>query len=80
MNCYVFDVHINCCFAYEKSEYNLVEFGPLNMINSQTLSEISAILQKMVDRIFYVEGLSGTSSHWIYAINSQSGEVHVGES
>lgn len=47
MNCYVFDVHINCCFTYEKSEYNLVEFGPLNMINSQTLSEISAILQKI---------------------------------
>ena len=47
MNCYIFDVHINCCFTYENSEYNLVEFGPLNMINSQTLSIISAILQKI---------------------------------
>ena len=47
MNYNVFDVHINCCFTYENSEYNLVEFGPLNMINSQTLSIISAILQKI---------------------------------
>ena len=47
MNCYVFDVHINCCFTYENSEYNLVEFGPLNMINSQTLSMNSAILQNI---------------------------------
>ena len=47
MNCYVFDVHTHCCFTYEKSEYNLVEFGPLNMINSQTLSVNSAILQNI---------------------------------
>ena len=47
MNCYVFDVHINCCFTYENSECNLVEFGPLSMINLQTLSKISAILQQI---------------------------------
>ena len=47
MNCYIFDVHINCCLTYENSEYNLVEFGPLSMISSQTLSRISAILQSI---------------------------------
>ena len=47
MNCYVFDVHINCCFTYENSECNLIEFGPLSMINLQTLSKISAILQQI---------------------------------
>ena len=47
MNCYLFDVHINCCLTYENSEYNLVEFGPLSMISSQTLSRISAILQSI---------------------------------
>ena len=47
MNCYIFDVHINCCLTYENSEYNLVEFGPLGMISSRTLSRISAILQSI---------------------------------
>ena len=47
MNCYVFDVHINCCFTYENSECNLIEFGPLSMMNLQTLSKISAILQQI---------------------------------
>ena len=45
MNCYVFDVHINCCFTYENSEYNLVEVGPLNMIDPHILSRIARTLQ-----------------------------------
>ena len=45
MNCYVFDVHINCCFTYENSEHNLVEFGPLNMIDPHILSRIARTLQ-----------------------------------
>ena len=45
MNCYIFDVHIDCCYYHNNSRYDLVELGPLNMINSNILIRISTILQ-----------------------------------
>ena len=45
MNFYLLDVHINFCYTYESSRYDLVQFGPLNMISQQMLSRVSAILQ-----------------------------------
>ena len=45
MNCYLFDVQINFCYTYENSLFNLVEFGPLNMIDPHILSRISRTLQ-----------------------------------
>ena len=45
MNCYIFDVHIDCCFYHNNSRYDLLELGPLNMINSNLLIRISTILQ-----------------------------------
>ena len=45
MNCYIFDVHIGCCFYHNNSRYDLLELGPLNMINSNLLIRISTILQ-----------------------------------
>ena len=45
MNCYNFDVHIDCCFYHTNSSYDLLELGPLNMINSNLLMKISKILQ-----------------------------------
>ena len=47
MNFYLLDVHINFCYTYESSRYDLVQFGPLNMISQQMLSRISAILQRI---------------------------------
>ena len=45
MNCYLFDVQINFCYTYENSQFDLVEFGPLNMIDPNILSRISRTLQ-----------------------------------
>ena len=45
MNFYHLDVHIDFCYTYESSRYDLVQFGPLNMISQQMLSRVSAILQ-----------------------------------
>ena len=45
MNCYLFDVQINFCYTYENSQFDLVEFGPLNMIDPHILSRISRTLQ-----------------------------------
>ena len=45
MNFYHLDVHIDLCYTYESSRYDLVQFGPLNMISQQMLSRVSAILQ-----------------------------------
>ena len=45
MNCYIFDVHIDCCYYHNNSRYDLLELGPLNMINSNILIRISTILQ-----------------------------------
>ena len=45
MNFYHLDVHINFCYTYESSRYDLVQFGPLDMISQQMLLRVSAILQ-----------------------------------
>ena len=45
MNCYLFDVQNNFCYTYENSQFDLVEFGPLNMIDPHILSRISRTLQ-----------------------------------
>ena len=45
MNFYHLDVHIDFSYTYESSRYDLVQFGPLNMISQQMLSRVSAILQ-----------------------------------
>ena len=45
MNCYLFDVQINFCYTYENSQFDLVEFGPLNMIDPRILSRIARTLQ-----------------------------------
>ena len=45
MNVYHLDVHIDFCYTYESSRYDLVQFGPLDMISQQMLSRVSAILQ-----------------------------------
>ena len=31
MNCYLFDVQMNFCYSYGNSQFDLMEFGPLNM-------------------------------------------------
>ena len=45
MNFYHLDVHIDFCYTYESSRYDLVQFGPLDMISQQMLLRVSAILQ-----------------------------------
>ena len=45
MNCYLFDVQMNFCYTYENSQFDLVEFGPLNMIDPCILSRIARTLQ-----------------------------------
>ena len=40
MNCYLFDVQINFCYTYENSQFDLVEFAPLNMIDPQEFQEL----------------------------------------
>ena len=47
MNCYLFDVQMNFCDTHENSQFDLVEFGPLNMIYPHTriLSRIARTLQ-----------------------------------
>ena len=31
MNCYIFDVHIDCCFFHYNSTYDLLELGPMKI-------------------------------------------------
>ena len=45
MNFYHLDVHIDFCYTYESSRYDLVQFGPLDMISQQMLLRVLAILQ-----------------------------------
>ena len=45
MNCYLLDVHIDCCFIYENGCYDLVKVGPLNMLCPWFLSRLHKILQ-----------------------------------
>ena len=33
MNCFIFDVHIDCCFSHDNSRYDLLELGPLNIVD-----------------------------------------------
>ena len=48
MNCYIFDIHINCCFVADTRledgiifyTHDLVQVGPLNMICSEDLSVV----------------------------------------
>ena len=45
MNCYLFDVQMNFCYTHENSQFDLVEFGPLNMIDPHILPRIARTLQ-----------------------------------
>ena len=45
MNCYLLDVHIDCCFIYENGCHELVKVGPLNMLCPRLLSRLHIILQ-----------------------------------
>ena len=45
MNCYLFDVQMNFCYTHENSQFDLVEFGPLNLIDPHILSRIARTLQ-----------------------------------
>ena len=45
MNCYLFDVQMKICYTHENSQFDLVEFGPLNMIDPHILSRIARTLQ-----------------------------------
>ena len=45
MNCYLFDVQMNFSYTHENSQFDLVEFGPLNMIDPRILSRITRTLQ-----------------------------------
>ena len=47
MNCYLFDVQMNFCYTQENSQFDLVEFGPLNMIDPHLLSLIARTLQSI---------------------------------
>ena len=48
MNCYIFDLHINCCFVADRRledgilfyTHDLVQVGPLNMIRSEVISAV----------------------------------------
>jgi hypothetical protein len=47
MNCYVFDIHSNCCFILDNQvddgfKYDLLEAGPLNMISLDVLKKVKA--------------------------------------
>ena len=39
MNCYIFYVHIDCCFSHDNSRYDPLELGPLNMEPCQTIRD-----------------------------------------
>ena len=45
MNCYLLDVHIDCCFIYENGCLELGKVGPLNMLCPRLLSRLHIILQ-----------------------------------
>ena len=45
MNCYIFDVHIDCCFFHDNSRYELLELGLLNMVDGNLFVRRRAILQ-----------------------------------
>ena len=45
MNCYLFDVQMNFCYTYENSQFDLVNFRPLNMIDPRILSRIARTLK-----------------------------------
>ena len=45
MNCYLLDVHIDCCFIYKNGCRKLVKVGPLNMLCPRLLSRLHIILQ-----------------------------------
>ena len=47
MNCYLLDVHIDCCFIYKNGCYDLVKVGPLNMLCPWLLSRLHKILQEI---------------------------------
>ena len=55
MNCYIFDVHINCCFIADTLledgiyiyTHDLVEEGPLNMISSDILSRVQRAIRRI---------------------------------
>ena len=49
MNCYIFDIHINCCFVADdlvedEYKYDLLEVGPLNMISSDVLNGVKTVV------------------------------------
>ena len=52
MNCYIFDIHINCCFVAddlveEEYKYDLLEVGPLNMIGSDVLKRVKTAVRSI---------------------------------
>ena len=52
MNCYIFDIHINCCFVADdlvedEYKYDLLEVGPLNMIRSDVLKRVKTAVRSI---------------------------------
>lgn len=48
MNCYIFDVRIDCCFiSNDMNTLDLLEMGPLNMINVDVLSRVKMAVRDM---------------------------------
>ena len=52
MNCYIFDIHINCCFVLDHQaddgfKYDLLEVGPLNMISLDVLNKVRAAVRSI---------------------------------
>jgi hypothetical protein len=52
MNCYIFDIHINCCFILDGQvddgfKYDLLEVGPLNMISLDVLKKVRAAIRSI---------------------------------
>jgi hypothetical protein len=52
MNCYIFDIHINCCFILDNQiddgfKYDLLEVGPLNMISLDVLKKVRAAIRSI---------------------------------
>jgi hypothetical protein len=52
MNCYIFDIHLNCCFVADdlvedEYKYDLLEVGPLNMIRSDVLKRVKTAVRSI---------------------------------
>jgi hypothetical protein len=48
MNCYIFDIHIKCCFILDDGfKYDLLEVGPLNMISLDVLKKVRTAIRSI---------------------------------